>query len=308
MDLYSIGEMLIDFTPGGAPGTYVRNPGGAPANVAIAAAKNGLTAGMCCKVGDDDFGRFLLETLEQYHVKALSPALCSQAVTTMAFVTIAPDGDRSFTFARKPGADMFIQESDVKEEDIAQSVIVHAGSFSLASPPASDATAKALRLGREKNKLVSFDVNYRGVLWEDEEQCAVEVRKILPYVDLLKISQEEADMVGGEKGLPALMERYGITAVVETLGGGGARCWHEGKVLESAGKKCTCVDATGAGDAFWGGFLSYLRLQGVETASQITDSILQKALAYGNAAGGLCVQGKGAIPSLPTREQIEAAL
>lgn len=309
MDLYSIGEMLIDFTPGSEPASYVRNPGGAPANVAIAAVRSGLEVGLCTSVGEDDFGRFLVETLEENGVRVINPRLCGRAVTTLAFVTLAPDGNRSFTFARKPGADMFLEESAVKEEDIRDSAIVHAGSCSLSASPAAEATARALRLGRELGKLVSFDVNYRNVMWNDDrEACAAKVREILPYVDLLKVSDEEVDMVGGESALPALMEEYGITVIVETLGSAGARCFFRGGSWDIASHKVTCVDTNGAGDAFWGAFLSSLHIQGVSRASAITEDILRRAMEYGNAAGGLTVQKKGAIPALPTREQIEAFL
>ena len=290
MDLYSIGEMLIDFTPGGEPASYIRNAGGAPANVAIAAAKNGLEAGMCCCVGDDDFGR------------CLRPQLCAEAVTTMAFVTLDGDGDRHFTFARKPGADMFLREEDVREEDIRESVIVHAGSCSLSASPEAEATVRAMTLGRQMGKLVSFDVNYRDVMWPGgEAACAAKVMELLPLVDLLKISAEEVEMMGGEEHIPALMEKNGLTAVVETLGAQGARCFFAGESFLSPGGKSKCVDATGAGDAFWGGFLSSLRHQGVEDAAGITGDILRRALAYGNAAGDICVLGGGASPSLPTR-------
>lgn len=309
MDLYSIGEMVIDFTPGKEPASYIRNPGGAPANVAIAMAKNDLETGVCCSLGDDDFGRFLKETLEEHGVRRIISRLCQEAVTTMAFVTLSPDGDRSFTFARKPGADMFIQEEDVREEDIRESVIIHAGSCSLSASPAAEATVRALRLGREMGKLVSFDVNYRDVMWKgDQDACAAKVTEILPYVDLVKISDAEAGMLGGEGNIPEMMKRYGLTAVVETMGGDGARCYFNDKVLFAAAVKGNCVDATGAGDAFWGGFLSYLRIQDITEAGQLTEELLTAALAYGNAAGGICVQGMGAIPSLPTRQQIEAHL
>ena len=309
MDLYSIGEMLIDFTPGGEPASYIRNAGGAPANVAIAAATNGLEAGMCCCVGDDDFGRFLLDTLRRHGARCLRPQLCAEAVTTMAFVTLDGDGDRHFTFARKPGADMFLREEDVREEDIRESVIVHAGSCSLSASPEAEATVRAMTLGRQMGKLVSFDVNYRDVMWPGgEAACAAKVMELLPLVDLLKISAEEVEMMGGEEHIPALMEKNGLTAVVETLGAQGARCFFAGESFLSPGGKSKCVDATGAGDAFWGGFLSSPRHQGVEDAAGITGDILRRALAYGNAAGDICVQGRGAIPSLPTRAQIEARL
>ncbi len=309
MDLYSIGEMVIDFTPGSEPFSYIRNAGGAPANVAFAVVKNGLEAGMCCSVGDDDFGRFLYDTIRENGVRCIKEELCAQAMTTMAFVTLFPDGDRSFTFARKPGADMFLQESDVREEDIQSSVIVHAGSCSLSASPAAEATARAMRLGHDLGKIVSFDVNYRDVMWGgDAAACAGKVFEVLPYVDFLKISDQEVEMMGGEAHIPSLMENFSLTLVVQTLGGDGARCYYNGKTFGCPAEKCTCVDATAAGDAFWGGFLSSLRFQGVEKPEDVTEEKLQKALRYGNAAGGLCVQKKGAIAALPTKEQVEASL
>jgi len=308
MDLYSIGELLIDFIPGSEPFSYIRKAGGAPANVAIAVARNGLQTGMCCSVGEDDFGRFLMETLKENGVKAFHPELCKEAVTTMAIVTLAPDGDRSFTFVRKPGADMLLDEADVKEADIADCVIVHAGSVTLSASPVDKATVRALKLGHELGKLVSFDINYRDVMWETKDACADYVKKILPYVDLLKISDEEVDMIGGEENVLNVMKENGITVVVETLGSKGARCFFGGEIFDVPGRKAVCVDATGAGDAFWGGFLSSLRIQGVEQAEQLTREILEKAMTYGNVSGWICVQSKGAIESLPTRAQIESHL
>lgn len=309
MDLYSIGEMVIDFIPGSEPASYIRKAGGAPANVAIAVAKNGLDAAMCCKVGNDGFGRFLMDTLAEYNVKAACPQLCDEAVTTMAFVTLHADGEREFTFARKPGADMLLSEADVREEDIAASAIVHAGSCSLSAQPEAAATVRALRLGRELGKLVSFDVNYRNVMWNDDiAACTAAVMDILPYVDLLKISEEEVEMLGGEAAIPALMAKNGVAVVVETLGSKGARAYFGGEEIEVPGRRAKAVDATGAGDAFWGAFLAKLRLSGVEKAADLTADILREALDYGNVSGCICVQSKGAIASIPTREQIEAYL
>ena len=308
-DLYSIGEMLIDFIPGQEPASYIRKAGGAPANVAIAASKNGLSAAMCCKVGDDDFGRFLMETLKEYGVTAACPELCREAVTTMAFVTLEADGERRFTFARKPGADTLLCEADVKEADVIDSAIVHAGSCSLSAQPEADATVRAMRLGHVNGRLVSFDVNYRNVMWDDDaDACAAAVRDVLQYVDLLKISEEEVEMMGGEAAIPALMADNGIALVVQTLGSKGARAYFAGEAFDVPGRKAKAVDATGAGDAFWGAFLSRLRILGVEKASDLTREIIADALNYGNVSGCICVQTKGAIASIPTRAQIEAYL
>ncbi|MBR3272829.1 MAG: carbohydrate kinase [Clostridia bacterium] len=309
MDLYSIGEMLIDFIPGSEPASYIRKAGGAPANVAIAVARNGLSASMACKVGDDDFGHFLMDTLAENNVRAACPRLCEEAVTTMAFVTLAEDGERRFTFARKPGADTLLSEEEVLEADIANAAIIHAGSCSLSAQPVAAATVRALRLGHEKGKLVSFDVNYRNVMWHDDiDACTRAVRDILKYVDLLKISEEEVDMIGGESAIPALMRENGIALVVQTLGANGVRAYFGDDYFDVAGRKVKAVDATGAGDAFWGAFLAKLRICGVEKAADLTADIVREALRYGNVSGSICVQTKGAIASIPTRVQIEACM
>ncbi len=306
-DLYCIGEMLIDFIPGVEPGSYVRNAGGAPANVAVAASRQGLRSAMCCSLGDDDFGRFLLSVLRKNGVELIKESLCKDAVTTMAFVTLDESGDRSFTFARKPGADMLLSEDDIREEDIAASVIVHAGSFSLSASPAAEATEKVLRLASKHGCFVSFDLNYRNLIWDDDfDACAAAVRRVLPYVDALKLSEEETKLFCTGETIPQMMDRFGIGVVVETLGANGARCYFGGDVFEVPGRKAVCVDATGAGDAFWGGFLSALRIGGLEKPADLTKELLVSALEYGNKCGWFCVQKKGAMSSLPTREEAEA--
>lgn len=308
MDIICMGEMLIDFTPGKEPRSYTANPGGAPANVAIAAARNGLESGFLGVLGNDDFGRLLKSTLEEAGVKMLCPNLTDQAVTTLAFVSLYEGGERSFTFVRKPGADILLSEEDVREEDIKSCRLLHAGSVSLSDAPSKDAVYKAVKMAAKEGKIVSFDVNYRDMIWHDEDRCKEEVKKILPFVDLLKVSDEELSFVGGEENIPRFMEEYGIRVLIETLGSKGAKYYFDGKSGIVEGKKVQAVDATGAGDAFWGGFLSAVLMNGVEKDGDITEEIVQKALAYGNAAGALCVQKMGGIPALPAKSDIMKVL
>lgn len=309
MDIACVGEMVIDFLPGDEPGVYLRKAGGAPANVAIAAARNNVSSGFCGRVGNDDFGRFLFGILKENRVSVLCPKLVDEAITTMAFVTLDDKGDRSFTFARKPGADMFLTREDVDKAGAADASIVHAGSCSLSRLPASDATRYALEQGKKAGRMISFDVNYRNLLWgDDREAASVAVRDILPLVDFLKISEEEADMIGGSDSLSTTAAANGISVIVETLGSKGARAFWNGKVLDIAGIRSECIDATGAGDAFWGAFLSSLIRSGVKSVSSLNEEILKTALLYGNVAGSLCVRKKGAIESLPTADEIEAFL
>ncbi len=307
--VYCVGELLIDFIPGTEKDSYIKKAGGAPANVAVAVARNGVDASLACKVGNDDFGRFLLDTMKEQGVTVATPEMIDEAITTLAFVSLTPEGERSFTFARKPGADMFLKAEEIKDEDIMASDIIHAGSLTLQKTPSRDATITALRKGHEMGKLVSFDINYRPNLWNGEKEKAMEsVESIFPYINMLKISDEETDFVGGIENIHDFMEKNDIPLVVETLGGEGSRAFFNGKEVRAEGFKAKVVDTTGAGDAFWGAFMASLLLQGVRRPSDLTDDILYKALRYGNASGSICVSNKGAIASIPTREQIEELL
>ncbi len=156
----------------------------------------------------------------------------------MAFVTLKENGEREFTFARKPGADMMLKEEDVKESDIMDSVMIHAGSCSLSAQPVASATVKAMRLAHTSGKLVSFDVNYRNLMWNDDAgACAGAVFDVLKYVDLLKISEEEVDILGGTEAIPQLMRDNEIALVVETLGSDGARAWFGDESTKIPGRK-----------------------------------------------------------------------
>lgn len=305
MKILCIGEMLIDFTPvPGLVNSYTANPGGAPANVAVSLSRNGIDTGFLGKLGNDDFGRLLVKTLKENNVEVLCPALTDEATTTLAFVTLDDTGDRSFTFARKPGADMLLNEDDVKSVNIEDYDMIHAGSVSQSGAPEKDAVLLALKTAKDKGKLVSFDINYRDKIWS-EEACMAEVKKAIVYVDLLKISEEELTFVGGEDNIPNYMKENDIAVIVLTRGGDGARIFFGGERIDIPAMKVEVKDTTGAGDAYWGGFLSSLLRQDVTSTSDITLDKLKTAGHYGAVSGGLCIQKPGGIPAIPTIDEIE---
>ena len=228
MDIICMGEMLIDFTPGKEERSYVCNPGGAPANACIAIARNGLETGFLGRLGNDDFGKLLKKTLEDNQVKMLCPELTDKAVTTLAFVTLYEGGERSFTFVRKPGADIMLDAKDITEEMLADTKMLHAGSFGMSADPSRTAHFEAMKLAKKLGKLISYDVNYRNMIWSFEDAKKV-VDEVLPYVDLLKISDEELDFVGGEANIPAMMKENQISVVIETLGAKGAKFFSQGR-------------------------------------------------------------------------------
>ena len=165
-----------------------------------------------------------------------------------------------------------------------------------------------MKLGLRHNKLVSFDINYRSLLWDGEEEARMQIMSVLQYVELLKVSDEEKFLIGGEKQIPKLMNDFGIPVVVLTRGSKGARVYFKGRVMNMEAIKADVADTNGAGDAFWGGFLTSLLDQNISLAEELDNTVLNNALKYGIAAGWLAVQKHGAIPALPTRGQIEDAL
>ncbi len=307
MDVICIGEMVIDFMPVDVD-CFRKRAGGAPSNVAIALAKNGIQSGFYGTVGNDGFGDYLFSILKKNNVQILCKKRIDSAITTMTFVTLDDEGNRSFVFARKPGADCFLSKKMIDPLLLGDCKIVHAGSCSLSVAPASKATEYAMKIAKEKKKIVSFDVNYRELLWDkDREKARKKVQNLYPLIDLLKISDEEKDFIEGkrEEEVFEFQKTNNISLIVETLGKHGAVCYWNNTLLQEPEFPSNRVDTTGAGDAFWGTFLSTLINEGVEETQDITEIIIKKALKRGNVAGAICIQQKGAVESLPTGSEID---
>lgn len=279
-NLFCIGEMVVDFTPDVKQDSYVFHPGGAPANVAIAAKRLGVNSSFTGKVGNDVFGKRLQNVLLENGVIIGCRELCDTAVTTMAFVSVSADGERSFTFARKPGADMFLKIPDIDENLLRDADIVHAGACSLSAEPACATTKYVLQRAKSMGKIISFDVNYRNLMWEDQVQRArKEIDEAVQYVDFLKISDEELYFVGGEKNIFSYMDKMGVSVVARTRGEEGAEVYYHGGVLSEKGIRAPQIaDTNGAGDAFWAAFLASLLQQGVNRLDELSEVALRKAL------------------------------
>ncbi len=303
-DVMCVGEMVIDFTPGQEKNSYIRNAGGAPANVAIALSRFGCRAAFCGKLGNDDFGRYLLDLLKENGVNVLLDKLTDKAVTTMAFVSLKESGERSFTFARKPGADMLLKPEDISESFIENAAIIHAGSCSLSKSTAREATRFAIRRGIQHHKLISFDLNYRSLLWDDNADARKQIEAVLPDIDLLKISEEEVYLVGGDNRIPEMMKTNDIAVCVLTRGSDGASLYYSAERYDIPPVQATAVDTNGAGDAFWGGFLATLIEKEVKSVGDLDIGVLLKAMQFGTAAGSIAVRQYGAIPSLPRKQQV----
>lgn len=314
-DLAALGEILIDFTPGGTNETgmrlFSRNPGGAPANVLVMAGKLGAKTAFIGKVGSDPFGSFLKETLQNEGVDVSGMVVSQEVPTTLAFVQLDEKGDRTFSFYRNPGADVCLRADEVDETILNRCGVFHFGSVSLTDEPSRTATLESVKKAKKAGAVVSYDPNYRPALWREEILAVQEMTRALELADIVKTSEEELLLLTGEsdleKGSRKLLERGPVLAVV-TRGPKGAY-YRAGSVCGSVSTfDVPTVDTTGAGDAFWGALLSRLCGKKREDLSRMTREELEQAVIFANAAGSLATMKKGAIPSLPTREEIEACI
>ena len=314
IDVTALGEILIDFTPCGkseaGQRVFEQNPGGAPANVLACLNKCGKKTAFIGKVGDDMHGQFLVDVLNDSEICTDGVVVDDNVFTTLAFVDLSDSGERSFSFARKPGADTCLTQNELKEEIIKDSKVFHIGSLSLTAEPVKGTTFKALEIAKEAGCIISYDPNYRAPLWDSKEAAIKGMRSVVSYVDVMKISDEETALLTGivepEGAAKKLVDR-GASVVAVTLGVDGALvCTKEGSMIVP-GFKADMVDTTGAGDSFWGGFLKCLLDSGKRPGEVSLEEAAEFA-KYGNAVASLCVGKRGAIPAMPTVEEIEERL
>lgn len=312
MKITTIGEILIDMTQthtdeNGIP-HFAANPGGAPANVAVAVSRLGAEAAFIGCVGDDLYGRLLRETLARNGVSTDGLQVTERANTTLAIVMVDPGGERSFSFYRKPGADTLIDAKQaVREAEKAD--ILHFGSVSLTDPACRDVVVSTVQAAKKAGALITYDPNYRASLWEHEEAAILQMRAVLPLCDIVKISDEETGLLCGvqdpEEALEHLISQ-GIRLAVVTLGASGAM-WRCGGMKGTVPGFCVKVaDTNGAGDTFFGAFLSRIAARG--GLDGLTEEEINRFIRFANKAASITTSRPGAIPAMPALQEVEEGL
>ncbi len=309
-DITAIGEILIDLTQfdkneANVP-LFAAFPGGAPANVAVAAARLGAGAAFIGKVGKDGFGAYLQSVLDENGVD--SSRMCTGGGhTTMAIVSVDSTGERSFQFVR--GADCSLMPEEVDELLITDSKILHFGSVSLTCGIARNATVHAARTAHKQGVLVSYDPNYRPALWNTERDAVEWMTLPLSVVDIIKLSEEELPLLTGSndltEGSRILAEENDISLVLVTLGGEGAFCRWKNECFTVPGVKVQVADTNGAGDTFFGAVLSQLCKRGEKPLEGLERPELEKIIDFANRAAALTCSRSGAIPAMPTLSEVE---
>ena len=260
-------------------------------------------------VGRDGFGFQLEKALKE--VSIATDNLCFDDVrTTLAVVQKKSDGDRDFFFYRNPGADIMLRPEEIRENLIKMTMIFHFGSLSLTDQPAKDATVAAVTCAKEAGALISYDPNYRATLWSSEAEAAENMKSMISYADVMKVSDEESLLLTGETTYEAAADKLlamGPKLIAVTLGSEGVLMATKEKKERVKGFSVQSVDTTGAGDSFWGGTLSaYLSLE--KPIESLTWEEIHHCAVCGNATAALCVQKRGGIPAIPTKEEVEQML
>ena len=311
-DIVALGECLIDFTPAGVSPAgmllFERNPGGAPANMLVCAANMGRSVAFIGKVGTDMQGQFLNETICSAGVDTKGLVMTDDYFTTLAFVTIDERGERSFAFARKPGADTQLTVDELDLDMLRNTGIFHIGSLSMTDEPVRTTTVAAIKTAKEAGALISYDPNYRPLLWESRETAQKQIQALLPYVDMIKISDDECEITTGYADVREAAEylkTQGVSCVVVTIGAKGAFIsTRKGERMVDGCKAEQVVDTTGAGDAFWGAFLTRISESG-KPLNDLTLDELCECGGFACAAASLCVEKRGGIPAMPDRENVD---
>ena len=308
-DVTALGELLIDFTENGKSSQgnplFEANPGGAPCNVLAMLTKLGHKTAFIGKVGEDQFGRLLKDTIEELGIETKGLILDQDIHTTLAFVHTFPDGDREFSFYRKPGADMMLSEEEVDYDMIRQSRIFHFGTLSMTDEPVRTATKKALDVAKEAGCLITFDPNLRPPLWDSLEEAKKQMEYGFRYCDVLKISDNEIQFISGmedyDDGIHYLQEKYQIPLIFLTMGKEGSRAYYKDMRVERDGFQVKAIETTGAGDTFCGCAIHGVLTHGLEG---MTEEVLGDILTYANAGAALITMKKGAIRSMPDPEKV----
>ena len=314
-DVAALGELLIDFTclstdADGYP-TMAAHPGGAPANYLAALTKFGAKIAMIGKVGSDAFGRLLIKTLKGTGIDTRGMLVSDDVFTTLAFVTLDDSGDREFSFARKPGADMQLRFDEIDLSVIDASKVLHFGTLSMTNEPARDATYKAVEYAAGHGKLISFDPNLRKPLWDDLDEAKRQMLWGLRHADVVKISDEETEFLfslAPEEAAKHIIDSFGVRLVYVTCGAEG--CFYRTKTASGFVKALSGIavkDTTGAGDIF-GGSAMYGLLRAGGVPEKLTAEELENIVSFACASAGLSTTKAGGISSVPELGEVEAAM
>ncbi|WP_346684189.1 carbohydrate kinase family protein [Anaerostipes butyraticus] len=312
--LCGIGEALIDFIPDvkgerlkDVP-SFTRVAGGAPANVIGAVTKLGIPSKMLTKLGDDPFGDYIIDVLNDAGIDTSNIERDQEGETALAFVSLAADGNRDFKFYRKNSADLRYSVDDIPEDILDDCGMIHFCSVDLVESPMKEAHKKLIDMAIEQGVKVSFDPNLRFSLWDDLDALKKTVNDFIPYADIIKISDEELEFITGKTDIkdavPDLLSGR-AKYVIYTKGADGAEIYTKDGVVEAPGYSIDVRDTTGAGDSFIGAFLFCILRDEIDDLDSVSKDKLYEYLDFANAYAANTSTKEGALAAMATMDEIQ---
>lgn len=304
--LYAIGELLIDFQSVGTGSLketkqFVKNAGGAPANVCVQAVKFGKKAVYLTQVGNDGFGEFLIETLKTEGVDVSYISKSDEYETSLAFVSFKANGEREFSFYRKMAADLYFTPENFKDVKFSKGDIFEFGSVALKTENSRKTHDALIHKAKESQALIAFDPNLRLNLWEDKEELKRIVKKYFSFADIVKVGSDELEFITEKTEEQSVKEilKGNLKVLLVTYGSEGARVYlQNGESYYNPGYKVRAIDTTGAGDSFFGAFLAEM------LESDLMKCSYDKALDLACKCGAYTTTGYGAIPAMGSKEKV----
>lgn len=300
VSLVTMGDMTVDLIsfieslPAIGGEAHVRRMemylGGSSTNVAIAASRLGVKSGLIGKIGDDLFGRFLIERLQKEDVDISQVKIGDETLSGLVISMVTKNGERTMCTYR--GINIYLSPEEIDENYIARAKVFHLSGYSLLNDPQRSAAMRALEIAEEKGLLISLDP---GVL--APMRIADRIRSILKSVNLIFLDELEARGLAGEgpKEAARRLLKLGPEIVALKLGANGCLVLTKKEQISARAFDVIPVDTTGAGDAFDAGFLVGIR--------EKWD--LEKTARFANAVGALEVMKVGAASAMPTRQEVE---
>ena len=309
-NIFCIGELLIDMVCVDNKGLkdgekFEKKAGGAPANVAASISKLEGNAYFLGQVGNDFFGKHLIELLKDLNIN--TEMTVEKGSTTIALVGIDENGERNFDFLRGSDGEYSFENIDLSK--IAESDIIHFGSATgFLEGELKNTYFKLLEYAKANSIYVSFDPNYRDTLITPDKlnQFTDDCIKFLKESDFTKLSDEELYLITKEKNITDgvnKLHELGAHVVTITLGAKGTYLSVDGKNEIVPSMKIKQVDSTGAGDAFVGAVLK--QLSKIEDKWNISFEEWKNIIIFANKVGAITCTNYGAIASMPTLEEIE---
>ena len=297
LDVLTLGDLMVDFTPAGISPKgnllYERNPGGAPANVAVTVSRLGGKSGFLGTVSDDIFGHFLADAMTKFGVNIQGLRFTRKAPTKMAFITLDENNNRSFDFTRGEVAETYYSPEDIDEQLIDACRVFLLSTVSQYKEPCRLAAAKIVEMVKERGKLLVYDPNWNIAFSNDKEFERTVMLDTMHKADIVKISVEEAEFLFGKD-----ITYEAVAHKIRSFGAKFVTITYDVKV----------ADTTGSGDAFIGGFIYQLTRLNMPEIEQIPQPEIEKMLRFAHACGALCASRKGAMPSVENEAEVERCM